>query len=181
MRRTWFVGAFLFLLTGAPLAGQPPTANARKLQGRAVCATTPSDTNVLTWDAASSCWKPAAGASGGQLTATFLLCAGPCVANETSNWKWTSPAAVTFTSCTVDAVTYPTGAAITVDILRQGTTTVFSTTVPTLSTGGTTYNTQTGMSAAAALTTGQYLTAKMLTVGSTVAGQFVNLVCKGTY
>lgn len=39
-------------------------ANAKRLQGRYVCATTPSDTQVLTWIASTACWGPAAGAGG---------------------------------------------------------------------------------------------------------------------
>ena len=42
-----------------PLHGQ--FTNARSLQGKPICANTPSDTQVLTWNAASNCWKPAAG------------------------------------------------------------------------------------------------------------------------
>ena len=116
-----------------------------------------------------------------KITATFLLCAGPCVANETSNWKWTAPFDATVSGCIVDAQTYPTGAAITVDILKTGTTTIFTSTVPTLAAGSSSYNEQTGMAAAAVLTKGQYLIAKVLTVGSTVAGQFINVTCTVTY
>jgi hypothetical protein len=116
-----------------------------------------------------------------KLTATFLLCAGPCTANETTNWKWTAPFSATVTGCIIDAVTYPTGAAVTVDVLKAGATTIFSSTVPTLAAGSSVYSTQTGMSAAAAMSAGDYLIAKVLTVGSTVAGQFVNIVCTVTY
>ena len=116
-----------------------------------------------------------------ELTATFLLCAGGCYAGETTNWKWSAPFAVTFTGCVMDAVTYPTGAAVTVDLLKGGTTTIFSSAVPALAGGASTFSTDTGMAANAAFTQGQYLIAKVLTPGSTVAGQFVNLVCTATY
>ena len=116
-----------------------------------------------------------------QLTATFLLCAGGCYAGETTNWKWSAPFALTFTGCVIDAATYPTGAAVTVDLLKGGTTTIFSSTVPTLAGGSSVYSTDTGMAANAAFTQGQYLIASVLTAGSTVAGQFVNLVCTATY
>lgn len=119
-------------------------------------------------------------ASGSTITATFLLCAGPCTVNETSNWKWSAPADATVTSCVIDAQTYPTGAAITVDVLKGGTTSIFSSTVPTLSAGSSAYNEQTGMSAAATLSKGDFLTAKVLTIGSSVAGQYVNVICKVT-
>ncbi len=120
----------------------------------------------------------AGGSASSTITATFLLCAGPCVANETSNWKWSAPSNVTVTSCLVDAMTYPTGSAITVDVLKGGVTSIFSSTVPTLTGGSSTYNEQTGMSAAATLSKGDFLVAKVLTVGSSVAGQYVNVTCK---
>jgi len=149
-----------------------------KMAAGAASAVTGNASDCVHVDGSSA----ACGGSGtGQITATFLLCAGPCTVDETSNWKWTAPFAATLTSCTIDAMTYPTGAAVTVDVLQQGTTTIFSSTVPTLAAGGTTFNTQTGMSAAAVLTTGQYLIAKVLTAGSTVPGQFVNVACKATY
>jgi hypothetical protein len=116
-----------------------------------------------------------------QLTATFLLCAGGCYVGETTNWKWTAPFAMTFTGCVIDAVTYPTGAAVTVDLLKGGTTTIFSGAVPTLAGGSSAYATDTGMAANAAFTQGQYLIASVLTAGSTIAGQFVNLTCTATY
>jgi hypothetical protein len=116
-----------------------------------------------------------------ELTATFLLCAGGCYAGETTNWKWTAPFALTFTGCVIDAVTYPTGAAVTVNLLKGGTTTIFSGAVPTLAGGSSAYATDTGMAANAAFTQGQYLIASVLTAGSTVAGQFVNVVCTATY
>ena len=116
-----------------------------------------------------------------ELTATFLLCAGGCYAGETTNWKWSAPFALAFTGCVIDAVTYPTGAAVTVDLLTGGTTTIFSGAVPTLAAGSSTFSTDTGMAANAAFTQGQYLIANVLTPGSAVAGQSVNLVCTATY
>ena len=56
MRRA-LLFCMLISCLGAPLLAQPPTANARRLQGRAVCNTVPTDTQVLAWDAANSCWK----------------------------------------------------------------------------------------------------------------------------
>ena len=86
-----------------------------------------------------------------------------------------------FTGCLLDAQTYPTGAAVTVDVLKNGSTTIFSSTVPTLADGSSSYNEQTGMAAAATLNKGDYLVAKVLTVGSTTPGHFINLICTGTY
>lgn len=56
------------LLSSLPLLSQGVTAstsNARRLQGRAVCTDTPSDTNVLAWNSSSGCWKPSVGAGSG--------------------------------------------------------------------------------------------------------------------
>lgn len=121
------------------------------------------------------------GSAHGLLTSTFLLCAGPCTINETSNWKWTAPVALSITGCTIDAMTYPTGSAVTVDVLKNGGATIFASAVPALAGGAASFNTQTGMSAAAALNPGDYLIAKVTGAGSIVAGQFVNLVCIASY
>lgn len=145
-----------------------------------VSATAPINGQVLTATSGTAAtWQTPSGGSS-IITSTFLLCAGPCTVNETSNWKWSAPADATITSCVIDAQTYPTGAAITVDVLKGGTTSIFSSTVPTLSAGSSAYNEQTGMSAAATLSKGDFLTAKVLTIGSSVAGQYVNVICKVT-
>lgn len=134
---------------------------------------------ILTSGSAGPSGPTGATGTAGPYTATFLLCAGPCVAlTDTSYWKWTAPFALSITSCIVDASTYPTGAALTVDVLKGGATTIFSSTVPTLADGSSSYNEQTGMAAAATLAKGDYLLAKVLTVGSTIAGQNVNVVCR---
>jgi hypothetical protein len=126
-------------------------------------------------------WSALATATG-KITATFLLCAGGCYVGETTNWKWTAPFALTFTGCVIDAVTYPTGTgSLTVDLLKAGTTTIFSGAVPTLAGGSSAYATDTGMAAGAAMTQGQYLIASVLAVSGTLPGQFVNLVCTATY
>ena len=130
---------------------------------------------------ATAGWLLVNGGSAGKLSATFLLCAGGCYAGETTNWKWSAPFAVTFTGCVIDAVTYPTGAAVAVDLLKGGTTTIFSGAVPTLANGSSAYATDTGMAAGAAFSQGQYLIASVLTAGSTIAGQFVNVTCTATY
>jgi hypothetical protein len=118
-----------------------------------------------------------AGGGGGALEYGMTICAGGCYANETSTWKRPAPGNKTVTGCIMDAVTYPTGAALAVDVLKNGTTSIFATTVLTIADGGTAYNEQTSMSAAASLAKGDYLIAKVLTVGSTVAGDKVTVVC----
>ena len=117
----------------------------------------------------------------GPSTLTFLLCAGPCTPNETSNWKWSAPRPVTVAGCLIDAITYPTGGAVTVDVLKAGAISIFSSTPLILAGGSSAYSTQTAMSTAATLAPGDYLIAKVLTSGSTVAGQFVNVVCTAAY
>lgn len=121
-----------------------------------------------------------------------MVCAADCVAGETTNWKWTAPYPLLITGCLVDAVTYPTGSNLTIDVIKNGTLTnsggivtvasgssVFASTLLTLPDGGTTFAEQAGMSAAAAMVKGDYLTWKLVTAGSTVHGQFVNAVCYG--
>ena len=53
MRRALLIAA----LSAAAIWAQPPTANARRLQGRPICATTPADSYALIWDAVNGCWK----------------------------------------------------------------------------------------------------------------------------
>jgi hypothetical protein len=127
------------------------------------------------------CYAAASGGSGGQLTATFLLCAGGCYVGETTNWKWFAEFPLTFTQCGIDAITYPTGSAVTVDLLKGGTTTIFSSAIPTLADGSSIFVNTTGMATNASFTQGQFITAAVTGVGSTVAGQFVTVTCMATY
>jgi Collagen triple helix repeat (20 copies) len=124
----------------------------------------------------------AAGAAGppGPSTLTFLLCAGPCTVNETSNWKWSAARPVAITGCLIDAVTYPSGGAISVDV-RKGASSIFTSAPLVLADGSSSYSTQSAMSSAASLSPGDYLIAKVLSTGSTVPGQFVNVVCTASY
>ena len=70
---------------------------------------------------------------------------------------------------------------MTVDVLKAGAISIFSSTPLILAGGSSAYSTQTAMSTAATLAPGDYLIAKVLTSGSTVAGQFVNVVCTAAY
>ena len=117
----------------------------------------------------------------GPSTLTFLLCAGPCAVNETSNWKWSAARPVAITGCLIDAVTYPSGGAASVDVLKGGATSIFASAPLVLADGSSSRSTQSAMSSAANLSPGDYLIAKVLTTGSTVAGQFVNVVCTAAY
>lgn len=63
---TLIATAVLSLATYATVTqgpGASPNGNAVSLQGRAVSSTAPTDAFVLTWDAATNTWKPAAAAS----------------------------------------------------------------------------------------------------------------------
>lgn len=50
---------------GGDLDGTFPDPIVVKIQGRAIAATAPTDGQVLTWETASSTWKPGAGGGGG--------------------------------------------------------------------------------------------------------------------
>jgi hypothetical protein len=117
----------------------------------------------------------------GPSTLTFLLCAGPCAVNETSNWKWSAARPVAIIGCLIDAVTYPSGGAASVDVLKGGTSSIFASAPLVLADGSTSYSTQSAMSPAASLSPGDYLIAKVLGAGSTQPGQFVNVVCTAAY
>jgi hypothetical protein len=63
---------------GGDLSGSYPNPTVAKILGRDLAVTTPSDGNVLTWDATASAWKPAAptatgtsGPAGGDLSGTY--------------------------------------------------------------------------------------------------------------
>ena len=117
----------------------------------------------------------------GPSTLTFLLCAGSCAVNETSNWKWSAARPVAITGCLIDAVTYPSGGAVSVDVLKGGSSSIFAGAPLALPDGTHSYSTKSAMSAAASLSSGDYLMAKVLSTGSTVPGQFVNVVCTAAY
>jgi len=140
----------------------------------------------------------AVGGGGGvsKKAATFLLCVGSpgCYVGEFTNLKFSATEADTVTGCQIDAMFYPTGTNLTIDILKNptiggtpgsltltGGTTIFSSTVSTLAAGSSMYSTQSGMAAAAALAPGDYLVAKVLTADATVPGWGVNLTCTVTY
>ncbi len=120
--------------------------------------------------------------AGGYVFVTGLLCAGPCSQNETSNWKWTPPSAITLSTCVADAQTYPTGSgSLTVDVLKNGVTSAFGTNpVVTMTSSTTSAVTATPQGAGASLNgTGDYLIFKVLTVTSGTTGAQVNVTCKG--
>ncbi len=138
----------------------------------------------------------AQGSTVNRKTATFLLCVGSpgCYVGEFTNLKFSATEADTVTGCQMDAIFYPTGTNLTIDILKNpaiggtpgsptltGGTTIFSSTVPTLAAGSSAYSAQAGMAAAAALAQGDYLIAKVLTADATVPGWGVTLTCTVTF
>jgi hypothetical protein len=131
----------------------------------------------MQWGVAGSTGPTGATGPTGSGEIPFILCAGPCVANETTYFKLPFRSARNVTGCIIDAVEYPTGSALTVDVLKNGTTSIFSSTVLTLASGSSSWSEQTGMSAAAVLAKGDYLLPKVLTIGSTIPGQYVTVVC----
>ena len=170
-------------LTNFPTFNQNTSGTAANLSGTPAL---PNGTTATTQSASDNSTKIAstayadAAALARVYTANFLLCAGPCVANETSNWKWTAPAARTVTGCVLDAGTYPTGSgSTTVNVYKNGTSlSVFSSTALAIAGGATAYNEQTGMdSSNKVLAKGDYLTAKVTAVAGTVTGQYLNVVC----
>ncbi len=55
----------IFILLSLPVyVHASPFGNAQRLQGRNIATTAPADTNVLTWNATTSAWAPAAAAAG---------------------------------------------------------------------------------------------------------------------
>jgi len=91
------------------------------------------------------------------------------------------------TSCRIDAAVYPTGANLVVDIKKNptpvsigvwtGGTTIFTSTTLVLPAAGTNSVSQSGIAAAGTLASGDYLVSFVTAVGSTIAGQGVNIVC----
>jgi len=81
MKRTLALGALLFLLAGAPLLAQPPTANARKLQGRAISPTAPTNLQAMLW----TCTVPSVAFTGSGLNDASS--GGTCTANTASLYE----------------------------------------------------------------------------------------------
>jgi hypothetical protein len=122
---------------------------------------------------------------------SFLLGASPDFVGETSNWKWLAPQAGTITSCTIDAIVYPTGTgSLSVNLLKNptvgwsngsitltGGTSIFSSTVLVLPSGGTSPVTQTGMAAGASFVAGDNIMPKVTVIGGTLPGQRTSISC----
>ena len=155
-------------------------------------------TQTNTWSALASATN--------KMTATFLLGAGGCYADETTNWPWVVPCgptssgttcvtqAHTIVGCSITAAQYPTGADLDVNIYKNptvtdtggtitlsGGTSIFASTALVLPASGTATTFQAAGGAGATLASEDQLWAKVTQAGSTLPGQFVSVVCTVTY
>ena len=160
---------------GGKLSTSGTAATASALAANpAACAAGEYVTDIAA-DGTLTCGAPT---GGGALEYGLTICAGGCYTNETSVWKRPAPGAKTVTACVADAVTYPTGGDLIVDVLKNGTTTIFQAAGKlTFTAGATTYIEQTSMAAAATLAKGDYLIAKVTQAGATIAGDKLTVVC----
>ena len=113
---------------------------------------------------------------GGQIAAGSICAAAGCVLNETANWSYAVMVAGTVTSCGVVATTAPTGTAIIVDVLKNGTSIYGANPKTTVALASTTYA-AVSVFATTALAVGDLLTFKITQVDSNAIGQFVRVTC----
>lgn len=102
---------------------------------------------------------------GGTLTVTLLQQGELTV--TTGSARWYAPAALTISKITARVATAPTGSAVTILVKKSGTTA----STLTISDGGTSDIDNTGFS----MTAGQYLTVDVSAIGSTTAGEELNV------
>lgn len=102
---------------------------------------------------------------GGTLTVTLLQQGELTI--TTGSARWYAPAALTISKITARVATAPTGSAVTILVKKDGTTA----STLTISDGGTSDIDNTGFS----MTAGQYLTVDVSAVGSTTAGEELNI------
>lgn len=102
---------------------------------------------------------------GGTLTVTLLQQGTLTV--TTGSARWYAPAALTISKITARVATAPTGSGVTVLVKKSGTTA----STLSISAGGTSATDNTGFS----MTAGQYLTVDVSAIGSTTAGEELNV------
>lgn len=102
---------------------------------------------------------------GGTLTVTLLQQGELTV--TTGSARWYAPSALTISKITARVATAPTGSAVTILVKKSGTTA----STLTISDGGTSDIDNTGFS----MTAGQYLTVDVSAIGSTTAGEELNV------
>ena len=113
--------------------------------------------------------------------ASWALCLSvPCtVGTDVANWYLVNVASA-FGSCAVASKTAPVGAALSFDILQNGTTSIYgASTKPTLATGVTGPSVF-PIASPLILAAGDYLTVSITSAGSSVPGLDVSLVCTGS-
>ena len=108
---------------------------------------------------------------------TWGLCVGaPCTTGTNLTVPWIATAALNFEKCFIASKTAPTGAALIVDILKNGTT-AFTATKLQLAAGALT-GTLSTFAAASAMAEGDQLSINIDQVGSVIAGQDISVVCR---
>lgn len=111
------------------------------------------------------------------LTATWSVCSGaPCTTGTNLTNQYIVAANSAAVQCYAAAKTAPVGSALIVDVLRNGSISIFGPTQLVLPAGQTTANTSTFT--APTLTAGDRLTFDIVQIGSTAAGQDVTITCR---
>lgn len=129
-------------------------------------------TSTNTWTALGS-----GGGSSAPASVVFTVCASAgCVVNETSNWTNFVTAAGTLSKCGIIATTAPTGSAIIIDLLKNGSSVFGANPKPTVTLNSTTYAAVTTFGTTA-VAEGDALVAKVTQADSNSVGQFVTLKC----
>lgn len=110
--------------------------------------------------------------------ATWGLCTGTdCATGTNITSQWIATQTQTITKCYISAKTPPTGASLTVDVLKNAVTSIFAAGSFSLPAGTSTVVTTTALSSAAALVEGDYLSIDIEGVGSGTKGKDVIVVC----
>lgn len=178
-------------LTNTPVAGQVPMISGPNGETKSTPITGPSGvcpTCELTTNKGVANGYPSLDAStlipASQMRQkerySWVLCGGiPCtVVSDAANHVLVAYTN-TLSVCYAKAKTAPTGADLRIVIRRQGTDNIFNTFL-TIPAGSTSVVVETGLSAAAALTAGQYLTIDIDQIGSALPGQDISVTCVGT-
>lgn len=110
--------------------------------------------------------------------ATWGICTGTdCATGTNLTSYWISTRAQTISKCYIAAKTPPTGASLTVDVQKNGTTSIFAAGSFSLPAATSTVVTTSALSSAATLAEGDYLTIDIEGVGSGTKGKDVIVVC----
>jgi hypothetical protein len=110
------------------------------------------------------------------ISANWALCSSNCATGTNLTHYWIAPKYVGATKCFAAAKTGPTGSALIVDILNNGTS-IFGVSKLQIAAGQTTGNTST-FSSAASIAEADLLTISITQVGSSTPGQYVTITCR---